>query len=230
MFSNGVHQCTVDLFQGNIAFSPKMELPLKFENMQDTTELPITEVINGEKARLIDKKEFDRKKESTLCTYNHRFLYSEDPGWELLKEKLIHMHQVYGKKKSVLLCSKCMTICKSTYSERHSMISVASIFSKIDIECSSPKEIAAFFSRYGRWRIDSKGTIKTCFPSFNQECDAYYPFLLESYTGMLLLTLQVQRKKPLNPKSSSNSSPRDDRKSQKTKNIFTRTTRHFLKE
>ena len=78
-----------------------MELPRKFQNMQGTTELPIAEVVNREEARLIDKKEFDRKKESTLCTYNHRFLCSEDPGWELLKEKLIHMHQVYGKKKSV---------------------------------------------------------------------------------------------------------------------------------
>ena len=165
--------------------------PAKYKNMQDSNEQPIEKEVKVDRAKPVGKILFDRKKESTLCTYNHRFLYSEDPGWELLKEKLVHMHTVYGKKRSVQLCCNCMSIYKSTYSERHSMVSVASIFSQIDPESSSANEIAAFFSRYGRWRTDAKGTIKICFPSFNQECDAYYPFIQNSYTGKLEISFQV---------------------------------------
>ena len=143
------------------------------------------EHIQTEEAIYRKKQQFDKRKECTLRTYSHRFLHYDDPGWELLKEKLIHMQEVDGKKKSVQLCINCMGIFKNEFTQRHTTISVGSIFFLIDPKAKTGREIAKFLKMHGRWKKGKNGEIRVCFPAFNTECDADFPFLVGSQTGRL---------------------------------------------
>ena len=136
------------------------------------------------------KKFFDSKKESILITYSHRFLRNDDPGWILLKEKLMYMKKIYGGRKSFQLCGRCMSISRTECSSVHLGVVVASIFFHINPETIKPTELADFFLKNGRKMIDKKGIKKICFPSFNLVCSEDYPFLSGSELGNICLRIQ----------------------------------------
>ena len=138
-----------------------------------------------------NKNIFDSKKDCILATYSHRFLNVDDAGWILLREKLMHMKEIYGGKKSFQLCGECMTISRTECSSAHLRVVVASIFFQIDPEAIKPTELADFFLKHGRQIKYKKGNSLICFPSFNFECSEEYPFLSGSVLGNILSIIKV---------------------------------------
>ena len=134
---------------------------------------------------------FDRKKDCILSTYSHRFLKNDDVAWALLREKLIHMKEIYGGKKSFQLCGNCMTISRVECSSAHLRVVVGSIFLHIDPEPMTPTQLADFFLKNGRYITDKNERKRICFPSFNFECSEEYPFLLGSLLGNMWFIIKV---------------------------------------
>ena len=145
-------------------------------------------IVNGEKSK---KNLFDHKKACILATYYHRFLKNDDNGWTLLREKLIHMKEIYGGKKSFQLCGNCMTISRVECSSAHLRVVVGSIFLHIDPEAMTPTQLADFFLKNGRYITDKNERKRICFPSFNFECSEEYPFLLGSLLGNMWFIIKV---------------------------------------
>ena len=143
---------------------------------------------NGDKSK---KKQFDHKKACILATYYHRFLKNDDIGWTLLREKLMHMKEIYGGKKCFQLCGECMTISRAECSSAHLRVVMGSIFLHIDPEEMTPTELADFFLKHGRHITDKNEKKRICFPSFNLECSEDYPFLLGSLLGRMRFIIEV---------------------------------------
>ena len=113
---------------------------------------------------------FEEEKESRLLMQYHRFLSIEDKNWGLLREKLIHLRQIYGWKQALQLCPICLSLFLSNSLKKHAQISIGSLFLRFDPAEHTSKEVAQLFQEHGRIKTKKNGDVLVGFPSFNQVC------------------------------------------------------------
>ena len=116
------------------------------------------------------KERFNQEKECRLLMMCHRFISIEDPFWELLREKLIHMKDLYAGKHSIQLCPVCLTIYVSGNPKKHAKTTIGSLLFRYDPSQKTAKEIAELFRDYGRVKRMKSGKLLVGIPSFGQIC------------------------------------------------------------
>ena len=116
------------------------------------------------------KERFNQEKECRLLMMCHRFISIEDPFWELLREKLIHMKDLYAGKHSIQLCPVCLTIYVSGNPKKHAKTTIGSLFFLYDPSQKTAKEVAELFRDYGRVKCLKSGKVLVGIPSFGQIC------------------------------------------------------------
>ena len=125
---------------------------------------------NEEKKESGKKERFDQEKESRLLMMCHRFIRVEDQFWELMREKLIHMKDLYAGRHAIHLCSVCLTIFVSGNPKKHRDITIGSLFFQFDPSKKTAKDVAEIFKEQGRVKRLKSGELLVGIPSFNQIC------------------------------------------------------------
>ena len=125
---------------------------------------------NEENIKSGKKERFDQEKECRLSMMCHRFIRTSDPFWELVREKLIHMRDLYGGKHAVQLCPVCLTIFVSGNPKKHPKTPIGSLFFEFDPSEKTSKEVAELFKNQGRVKKLQSGDVLVGIPSFGQIC------------------------------------------------------------
>ena len=136
-----------------------------------------------------NKERFEEEKECRLMMLYHRFLSVDDHGWDLVRQKLIHMKERYGSKQAVQLCPVCLCVFLSNSLKKHARISIGSLFLGFDPSQKTPKEVAQVFQAHGRIKKKKNGDILVGVPCFNQMCIPDH----RSLAGSFIEKKQVQK-------------------------------------
>ena len=125
---------------------------------------------NEENIKSEKKERFNQEKECRLLMMSHRFISTSDPFWELFREKLVHMRDLYGGRHAIQLCPVCLTIYVSGNPKKHPKTSIGSLFFQFDPSKKTAKEVAELFKDQGRVKNTKSGGVLVGIPSFGQIC------------------------------------------------------------